>query len=280
MREAFIARHTLVFLTLGTDSAAGTTKESAKRYEKTGRIARPSGRLGLFSPYGGFGEVSSRDELAPEGSEQETLQEQADGKRTDGLSGGGFPRIAQVLTFSWLWIIPFVCIFGVLIILIYSIQLPSGVRWSVFCVGVVIGSAAFLIGGLVGFLFGIPRTVQSSIPSTGATQYQGNTNLEQVSDWLTKIIVGVSLVEIGRILPALAKLAEILKAPLGGRPSSAAFGVSMVIACVLTGFFFIYLWTREMFVRELGVDSASQQSHPERATGHTDSSSSNSEPIT
>lgn len=213
----------------------------------------------------------------PEGSEKEILQEQDDSKRTHGLSGG-FPRIAQVLTFSWLWIIPFVCIFGVFIILIYSIQLPSGVRWSAFCVGVVTGSAAFLIGGLVGFLFGIPRTVQSSTPSKGATQYQGNTNLEQVSDWLTKIIVGVSLVEIGRIIPALAKLAELLKAPLGGQPSSAAFGVAVVIACALTGFFFIYLWTREMFVRELGFDSTSQQSHSERAARHTDSSSANSEP--
>ena len=105
----------------------------------------------------------------------------------------------------------------------------------------------------MGFLFGIPRTVQSSTPSTGDTQYQGNTNLEQVSDWLTKIIVGVSLVEIGRVIPALAKLAEILKAPLGGQPSSAAFGLGVVIASALTGFFFFYLWTREEFWLELGL---------------------------
>ena len=119
--------------------------------------------------------------------------------------------------------------------------------------GVVTGSSAFLIGGLVGFLFGIPRTVQSSTPSTGDTQYQGNTNLEQVSDWLTKIIVGVSLVEIGRVMPALAKLAAILKVPLGGQPSSAAFGLGVVIASALTGFFFFYLWTREEFWLELGL---------------------------
>ena len=105
----------------------------------------------------------------------------------------------------------------------------------------------------MGFLFGIPRTVQSSTRSTGATQYQANTNLEQVSDWLTKIIVGISLVEIGRIIPALAKLAEILKAPLGGQPSSAAFGLGVVIASAFTGFFFFYLWTREEFLLELGL---------------------------
>jgi hypothetical protein len=188
----------------------------------------------------------------PEGSEKEILQEQDDSKRTQSLSRG-FPRIAPDLAFSWLWIIPCICVFGVFIILIYAIQLPSGVRWGAFGVGVVIGSSAFLIGGLVGFLFGIPRTVQSSTRSTGATQYQANTNLEQVSDWLTKIIVGISLVEIGRIIPALAKLAEILKAPLGGQPSSAAFGLGVVIASAFTGFFFFYLWTREEFLLELGL---------------------------
>jgi len=210
---------------------------------------------------------------AVKGSEKETPREHDDSSGARGMSAV-FPRIAQILTFSWLWIIPFVCVFGILIILIYSIQLPSGVRWSAFCVGVVIGSAAFLIGGLVGFLFGIPRTVRSSTPSKGMTQYQGNTNLEQVSDWLTKIIVGVSLVEIGRIIPALAKLAEILKTPLGGQPSSATFGVGVVIAGALTGFFFIYLWTREMFVRELAFDNTSQPRNPDRPIRRTDPTNS------
>jgi hypothetical protein len=161
-------------------------------------------------------------------------------------------------------------------ILIYAIQLPSGVRWGAFVVSVVIGSSAFLIGGLVGFLFGIPRTVQGSTPPTGDTQYQGNTNLEQVSDWLTKIIVGVSLVEIGRIIPALAKLAEILKAPLGGQPSSPAFGLGVVIASALTGFFFFYLWTREEFWLELGLLLPDKR-NPGRVTRRTDSSSVNSD---
>ena len=101
--------------------------------------------------------------------------------------------------------------------------------------------------------------------------------MEQVSDWLTKIIVGVSLVEIGRLIPALAKLAEILKAPLGGQPSSAALGVGVIIAGSLTGFFFIYLWTREMFVRELGFNNTSQLSNSESSAGPADASSTNNE---
>jgi hypothetical protein len=190
--------------------------------------------------------------FVPESSDKGAPQDQHGSKRPDDLSGL-FSRIPEALAFSWFWIIPCICVFGVFIILIYAIQLPSGVRWGAFGVGVVAGSSAFLLGGLVGFLFGIPRTVQGSTPSADITQYVVNTNLEQVSDWLTKIIVGVSLVEIGRIIPALTKLAEILKAPLGGQPSSAAFGLGVVIASALTGFFFFYLWTREEFLEELDL---------------------------
>jgi hypothetical protein len=213
--------------------------------------------------------------FAPEGSKKEARRERDGSEPTHGMS----ERILDTLAFSWLWIVPCACVFGVLVILIYSIQLPSGVRWGAFCVGVVIGSAAFVIGGIVGFLFGIPRTLWSSTPSTGATQYQGNTNLEQVSDWLTKIIVGVSLVEIGRIIPAMAKLAAILKAPLGGQPSSAAFGLGVAISSAFTGFFFFYLWTRVEFIRELELGvPIFRQKRSRKATRRTDSSSTNRDP--
>ena len=96
--------------------------------------------------------------------------------------------------------IPIVAILWTIAILVCVLQLPGEVRWGAFATALFIGSSSFLIGGLVGFLFGIPRAVQGSTAPTGAAQYQANTNLEQVSDWLTKIIVGVSLVEIGRII--------------------------------------------------------------------------------
>jgi hypothetical protein len=73
----------------------------------------------------------------------------------------------------------------------------------------------------------------------------------EVSDWLTKIIVGVGLVQIGRLEPALSRLAANLKAPLGAQPSSAAFGVALVIANVLLGFLFFYLWARSLLQRDL-----------------------------
>ena len=152
-----------------------------------------------------------------------------------------------------------VCGIGVGVILVYTSQLPSGVRWSAFGTALAIASSAYFTGGIVGFLFGVPRTVPRTAPSRGTRQYQGNTNLEQVSDWLTKIIVGIGLVQIGHIVPALSKFAESMKAPLGGLPSSAAFGLGSAISYALLGFFFFYFWSRSLFVRELETFNAPQE---------------------
>ncbi len=105
-----------------------------------------------------------------------------------------------------------------------------------FGVAMLIGLAAAMIGGLLGFLFGLPRitaepAAQSVAPSAAGTpapaaatpsneiagaptgppvaaipqttvtvslrrhNWQTSTNLAEISDWLTKIIVGVGLVE-------------------------------------------------------------------------------------
>lgn len=65
--------------------------------------------------------------------------------------------------------------------------------------------AATAAGSFVGFLFGVPRAghsvTQESIETLRSEHpYLPNTNLEQISDWLTKIIVGVSLVEIRAVI--------------------------------------------------------------------------------
>jgi hypothetical protein len=179
------------------------------------------------------------------------------------LSEAVATSLPKLFLYNWLWSMPILGVLGVGAILVYTSQLPSGVRWSAFGTALVIGSSAYFTGGIVGFLFGIPRsaqgstsskTVQDSALSKKAREYQSNTNLEQVSDWLTKIIVGVGLVQIGHIVPALSKLAESMRAPLGGLPSSASFGLGLVISYVLLGFFYFYLWARELFANELDPD--------------------------
>jgi hypothetical protein len=160
---------------------------------------------------------------------------------------------------AWIMAIPVLGVVGVAVTYAYVSQLASATRWGVFGTALAIAGAAALTGGIVGFLFGIPHTVQGPAAAGEGIQYQGNTNLEQVSDWLTKIIVGVGLVQIGRSLPALSRLARNLKAPLGGHASSPAFGLGLVISYALLGFLFLYLWSRERFPRELLAAGAIQQ---------------------
>jgi hypothetical protein len=165
-------------------------------------------------------------------------------------------NLPQRFLFAWLWSMPLTGILGLGVILIYVSQVSSGIRWAAFGTAVVIAASAWFGGGIAGFLFGIPRTVQGRSSSDRAIHYQGNTNLEQVSDWLTKIIVGVGLVQIGHIVPALSKFAQSVKAPLGGLPSSAAFGLGLAISYSLLGFFYFYFWSRSLFARELGTYDA------------------------
>jgi hypothetical protein len=158
---------------------------------------------------------------------------------------------------GWIWAIPVVSAVGICGTFIYITQVPSAVRWSVFATALAIASAAFFTGGIVGFLFGIPQPVQGSAASPGIRP-RDNTNLYQVSDWLTKIVVGVGLVQIGRALPLLTRLAESMKAPLGGQASSAAFGLGLTITYAALGFFYFYLWGHTAFARELAPSSSFQ----------------------
>ncbi|MEM9413169.1 MAG: hypothetical protein AAGA30_18820, partial [Planctomycetota bacterium] len=81
--------------------------------------------------------------------------------------------------------------------------------------------SSFSIATVVGFLFGIPKVLQGEdLPKTavagsvGDRRYEQrvNTNLEQISDWLTKIIVGLGLVNLGAVPGRLEKLGVYLVA--------------------------------------------------------------------
>ncbi|HEV2360937.1 MAG TPA: hypothetical protein VGS21_04475, partial [Acidimicrobiales bacterium] len=123
---------------------------------------------------------------------------------------------------------------------------------SVLGEGVLVMGAAALAGGILGFLFGVPRTVNPTGATNGnSPRYEGNTNLEQVSDWLTKILVGVGLVQIGRAPGALGHLAGSLSGAFGGGKTSAAFGLASCIYFACLGFLFSYLWTRLYLPRAL-----------------------------
>jgi membrane protease YdiL (CAAX protease family) len=55
-----------------------------------------------------------------------------------------------------------------------------------------IAAGLLMFGVFWGFIFGIPKNLQKNkIPDNAPNSYRGNTNLEEISDWITKIVVGI-----------------------------------------------------------------------------------------
>jgi hypothetical protein len=86
--------------------------------------------------------------------------------------------------------------------------------------------AAFFVGSIVGFVFGVPKSRPTSLSaSAGSVVYHDNTNLEEVSDWLTKLIIGVGLVEINKITIFIGQCGETLGTSID---PSGRFGGSVI----------------------------------------------------
>ncbi len=79
---------------------------------------------------------------------------------------------------------------------------------AMFGTALLVAATAMASGALLGFLFGIPRSLQADRDATreDSAPLSQNTNLEQISDWLTKILVGVGLVQFGAIGSAAGRL--------------------------------------------------------------------------
>lgn len=162
-------------------------------------------------------------------------------------------------------------------IFIYAMGQADGLWWPTFSIlgdfiaifGVLIGVmiAFVVLGGFLGFLFGIPRLLshagsQTSLSGANADAkretpvksdseraarrfFSSNTNLEEISDWITKIIVGLSLVQAGTIFEKIKKAAAVFKA--SALPDTAGADivfVLIVVAASITGFLLFYMETR------------------------------------
>jgi hypothetical protein len=117
-------------------------------------------------------------------------------------------------------------------------------------VAVMTAAASFAVGSFFGFIFGIPRTLSSphedgvAVHDDGRRKVAPNTNLEQISDWLTKILVGVGLVELGQIGSGIDSLAAGLAPSLGHGDTGYPVAVTIMISFTIAGFIGSYLFTR------------------------------------
>lgn len=150
-----------------------------------------------------------------------------------------------------------VTIFGFTGIFFHSLQFISNTSkfFSVLGTGLMLASALVITGVFVGFLFGIPKTLSSNPDSltdnnsgntaiTHSISYHTNTNLEQISDWLTKILVGVGLTQLVHLPTYLKSASAAMSIGLGNQDDAAIFAFAVLIYFPVCGFLLGYLWTR------------------------------------
>jgi hypothetical protein len=155
---------------------------------------------------------------------------------------------------------------GFLCALIYAARSKAEQGFlSVASVSLLLAGASTFVGGLLGFLFGIPRTLQqeganapveanaaaASGSAASRIEYRVNTNLEQISDWLTKILVGVGLTQIAAIRDVVRSLVGFAAQGFGPQPQSQVFAFALLSYFTVLGFLFGYLWTRLVFTGAL-----------------------------
>ncbi len=114
-----------------------------------------------------------------------------------------------------------------------------------------ISITSLLAGGLLGFLFGIPKVNRQYAPGDDyakSRKYFPNTNLEEVSDWLTKIIIGVGLTQLIRIPEYLRNLAtgilKHVKSPQMNDNAAHPILVAVILYFLIAGFIVGYFYTR------------------------------------
>jgi hypothetical protein len=152
-------------------------------------------------------------------------------------------------------------LFGLTVVWAATDGAAAGMLWSVACLA---------CGFVVGFLFGVPRVLEDEgklgsssigrddVRSRSHQRLAVNTNLTQTSDWLTKIIVGVGLVELKQIPDHLARAGEYIGGGLMRQASAtsgaaasasqyASFSAGIVVYFSALGFLAGYLLTRMYF---------------------------------
>ncbi|MGO6757251.1 hypothetical protein ACCS42_09185 [Rhizobium ruizarguesonis] len=133
----------------------------------------------------------------------------------------------------------------------------SGISWNNFFTNIgtlmFVGCGSVGIGAILGFLFGVPRTLEAANRaaladgkrSEAATQatLAANTNLERVSDWLTTLLIGAAIVNFSSIWSALEKIGTTL---FSADPSASygAIAAAAILYGLVVGFLGAYLITR------------------------------------
>lgn len=142
-------------------------------------------------------------------------------------------------------------------------SLMIGASLSFLGVALTTAFATYAVGLALGLFFGLPSLVAKV--ADGSSSSPDSTSLEQIADWLVKIVVGVTLTRFDHFSGMLENAAAQVSAAMACRPSGApcpAPVAGTIMACFsIMGFLTAYLWMRRYFIGELrrGRDEAERR---------------------
>lgn len=110
---------------------------------------------------------------------------------------------------------------------------------AAFSAGTMVAGACFATGGLLGLIFGVPKTAESQNGES-----QGNTNLVQVSDWLTKMLLGVGLTQLSNLRDLFKGAAVHVARSFSNSAADQAFLIALMVYFLSVGFVFGYVATK------------------------------------
>ncbi|MDD2247697.1 MAG: hypothetical protein PHC39_11625 [Proteiniphilum sp.] len=128
--------------------------------------------------------------------------------------------------------------------------------WDFLGLIIIVAFASLITGAVLGFIFGIPRLNRDYNPGENYgrdTKYNPNTNLEDVSDWLTKIILGVTLTQLGKIPGYLQSIADYILVNADCENLNCDFARPIMIAVLI--YFFVAGFTSGYFYTRLYLPS-------------------------
>ncbi len=127
--------------------------------------------------------------------------------------------------------------------------------------------SSYAIGNILGLIFGMPKTVQEQAEKSSSKKqltYNINTSLEQISDWLTKMIIGAGLVELKDITAFLANISKEISADIG-HENAQSIVIASILYFMILGFFVTYFSTRLYIANALAAANAELQESSEES---------------